>query len=224
MKAWGTIFLCLWISGLMPGIGQDAQNKWSSLPTVPLRPDEPELIGAAIGAIAKRGQRESTASVVISVAKRWGTAHIGVLVKDQSKLISEKELWPYMGPDPGHEAMNPRMMEITLISSRGNTHYNSQMLMSASGNFPKGITDEDVDLFDTNNKTNKQFIAFLDDMKEGFDYGIVQIGRGVFSPPLEVRFGGQNAKGVLTKLMQYVRDDTRLRRQNSRNGSGSPNE
>lgn len=206
MKAWRSACVCVFFLGLISGLGQAMQSKWMTLPTVPLGPNDPDLIGAAVGATAKRGGLESSALVFISVAKKWGTADIGVLIKDLSKLISEKDLWPYTGPDLGREAMNPRMMEVTLISPRGEAHFESRMIMSSSGNFPKGLINDEDQLFATNCAMDRRFIALLAEMKEGFDYGVVQIGRGVFSPAIEVRFGGQNVKNALEPVMRYIKE------------------
>ena len=120
-------------------------------------------------------------------------------------MIPEKELWSYTGPDLGHEALNLHMMEITLVSQGGKEQFNSRMVMLSGGNFPKGIIADDEYLFATNSKTNKRFKAFLDQMNAGFDYGLVTIGRGVFSPPIEVKFGGEGIKGLLMPAMDWAK-------------------
>jgi len=206
MKALRALCLCLCFISFASAFAQDGQGRWFSVPTVPLAANDPDLIGAAVLAIAKRGERESRARVVVSVARKWGTALIGVSVNDLPKLVSEKELWPYTGPDPGPEAMNSRMMEFTLVSPRGEAHFHSQMLMSSSGNFAKGVADDGDELFGTNCKMDKRFIAFLAEMKAGFDYGVIRIGQGVFSPPIEIKFGGRDATTRLTPVMEYVRE------------------
>src|SRR3990172_8297050 len=101
MKSLGSMCLCFCILGLTLGLGQDAKSKWLPLPPISLEPNHPDLIGAMVGASAKRGVQESSARVVVSVYRKWGTARIDILIKDMSKMISEESLWPYTGPDPG---------------------------------------------------------------------------------------------------------------------------
>ena len=194
--------LCMCLLSPVAGSGQDV---WRPVPTAALGPNDPDLVGAAVDAVATRGQRESRARVVISGQRKWGTSLIGIWIEGLYEVIPEKELWSYTGPDLGHEALNLHMMEITLVSQGGKEQFNSRMVMLSGGNFPKGIIADDEYLFATNSKTNKRFKAFLDQMNAGFDYGLVTIGRGVFSPPIEVKFGGEGIKGLLMPAMDWAK-------------------
>ena len=49
-----------------------------------------------------------------------------------------------------------------------------------------------------------EFDALLHKMNEGFDHGVVWIGRGVFTPPIEVKFGGAGIQGPLKKVLAFV--------------------
>jgi hypothetical protein len=189
---------------ILSAIAGSAQDVWQSVPTVAPGPHDHDLVGATVDAIAKRGEKESRARVVVSVARKWGTAEIGVWIPELSEMISEQELRPYMGPDLGREAKNTHMIEIMLISQRGKVQFNSRMVTLAGGNFPNGVAS-DVDLlFATNCKTDKRIIAFLDQMDSGFDHGVVKIGRGVFSPPIEVDFGGNGIHDHFKAVMLFV--------------------
>lgn len=42
-------------------------------------------------------------------------------------------------------------------------------------------------------------------MNAGFDYGLVTIGQGVFSPPIEVKFGGEGINGRLMPAMDWAK-------------------
>ena len=44
-------------------------------------------------------------------------------------------------------------------------------------------------------------------MNAGFDYGLVTIGRGVFSPPIEVKFGGEDINDRLMPAMDWAKAD-----------------
>ena len=195
---------CLSLCFLSALVGS-AQDMWHPVPTVALGPNDPDLVGAAVDAVATRGKRESRARVVISGQRKWGTADIGIWIDGLNEVIPEKELWPYTGPDPGREALNPHMMEIRLVSPRGKVQFDSRMLMEIGLSFPKGVAAGEEYLFTTNCKTDKRFKAFIDQMNAGFDYGIVTIGRGVFSPPIEVKFGGEGIRGQLMPAMDWAK-------------------
>jgi hypothetical protein len=187
---------------LFAAVGAPAQNVWYSVPRVAHGPRDPDLVGAAVDGIATRGQKEYRARVVVSGPRGWGTSAIGIWVDKLNEVISENDLSPYTGPDLGREASNSHMMEITLVSKTGKVQFNSRMVMAFGGNFPNGVVDNyDNDYFTVNSKLDKQFKTFIDEMNAGFDYGIVTIGRGVFSPPIEVKFGGEGIKGKLMPAM-----------------------
>lgn len=183
-------------------VGAPAQDVWHSIPTVERGPHDPDLVGAAVDAVATRGKKEYKARVVVSGPRGLGTSAIGIWVEKLNDVISEHDLLPYTGPDLGREASNSHMMEITLVSKTGKVQFNSRMVMAFGGNFPNGVVDNyDHDYFTVNSKLDKQFKTFIDEMNAGFDYGIVTIGRGVFSPPIEVKFGGEGIKGKLMPAM-----------------------
>jgi hypothetical protein len=182
-----------------------AQERWQSVPTIEPGQNPPDLIGAMIDGSASRGETQSKARVIVSVARRWGTVEIGIRINDLFKLIPERELWPYTGPDLGPDSANPNMMEITLVSPRGESHFNSRMVMMPGNGFPKGVADNAELLFATNCRTDDRLYAFLADMNRGFADGDVQIGRGVFSPPIEIKFGGQDIARHLQPVMDCIR-------------------
>ena len=121
-----------------------------------------------------------------------------------SEVIPEDDLWPYTGPPLGPEARNPHMIEITLVSPKGKIQFNSPMVMLSGGSFPKGVSDDEY-LFATNCKPDKRFKTFINDMNAGFDYGLVTIGRGVFSPPIEIKIRGKEIKGQLMPAMDWAK-------------------
>jgi hypothetical protein len=194
--------LCLCFLSALVGSAQDV---WHSVPTVALGPNDPDLVGAAVDAVATRGKGESRARVVVSGQRKWGTALIGIWIDRLNEVIPEDDLWPYTGPPLGPEAMNPHMMEITLVFQKGRrVQFNSRMVMESGGSFPKGIADDEY-FIATNCKTDKRFKAFIDQMNSGFEYGLVTIGRGVFSPPIEIKFGGEGIRGQLMPAMDWAK-------------------
>ena len=190
---------------LLSPVAGSAQDVWHPVPTVALGPNDPDLVGATVDAVVIRGEKESKARVVISGQRKLGTSLIGIWIDRLNEVISEDDLWPYTGPPLGREALNPHMMEITLVSPKGKVQFNSPIVMVSSGGFPKGVAADDDYLFATNCKTDKRFKAFIDQMNEGFDYGLVTIGGGVFSPPIEVKFGGEGIKGLLMPAMDWAK-------------------
>ena len=196
MKIFNIVCLCI----LSATVGL-AQNAWHSIPTVAPGPHEPDLVGATVDAVAIRGKQESKARIVLSAARNWGTPQIGIWVDGLFRVIPETQLWPYMGPDLGPAALNPRMIEITLAGSRGKVRFNSRMIMLSAGNFPEGVADRGELLFATNGKINQQFKSFLRQMNAGFDHGTVRIGQGVFSPPMEIKFRGEGVEGRLNTVI-----------------------
>ncbi len=193
--------VCVCFLGTMAALAQDT---WRRLPTLPRGPNDTDQVGVSIPAIAKRGIKESRARVVISVARKWRTAEIGIWIDNMSEVIAEKELWPYMGPDLGHEAKNPQMMRFKLVSPKGEVRFSSRMIMSSGGNFPTGVAGDGEFLFATNCSTDKRFKTFLGNLDNGFDYGEVVIGRGVFSPPIEIKFVGNGIKGHLKEIVDIL--------------------
>jgi hypothetical protein len=191
--------LCLCLLSALVGLAQDL---WYSVPAVSRGRNDAYLVGAAVNAIAVRGTKESKARVIVSFAPRWGTIKIGVRIEGLSEIIPEEDLWPYTGPDLGREALNPRMMQIAVFSTQGEAHFNSRMIMSAGGNFPTGVADKTELLFSTNTAMDKRFKAFLKRMSAGFDHGVVRIGQGVFSPPIEVKFRGESSGVKLKPLIE----------------------
>ncbi len=149
------LFLCV-----PSAVAGSAQDVWHSVPTEALGPHDADLVGAAVDAVATRGQKESRARVVVSGQRKLGTSLIGIWIDRLNEVIPEDDLWPYTGPPLGHEALNPRMMEITLVSPKGKVQFNSPMVMVSSGGFPKGLAADDDYLFATNCKADKRFKAF----------------------------------------------------------------
>jgi hypothetical protein len=194
-----SLFLCI-----LSAVAGSAQDVWHSVPTPALGPNDPDLAGASVDAVAIRRKKKSKARVVISGPRKLGTAVIGIWIDRLNEVISEDDLWPYTGPPLGREALNPHMIEITIVSPKGKVQFDSQMIMLSGGSFPKG-TGGDEYFFATNCKTDKRFKAFIDQMNMGFDYGFVVIGRGVFSPPIEVKFGGEGIKGILMPAMVWTK-------------------
>jgi len=206
---------CLVILSAAAGTGRDS---WRLVPEHPPGPNQPDLVGATVDAIAARGEKESRARVVVSGARNSGVVDISVWIHRLSEVISEKELEPYIGPVLGEQDRNPRMMEITLTLPAGEAHFNTGMTMEEYGNLPQGIAggpnDSSVDdlVFSSNwcpgsqgcQILDRHLRAFLQKMDSGFERGVVRIGSGVFSPPIVVRFGGEGVKGKLKSVMGSV--------------------
>ena len=73
--------------------------------------------------------------------------------------------------------------------------------------FPKGVANgDDENLFATNNGvSDERFKMLITKMNSGFEYGTVTIGRGVFSPPIVVKFAGNGVNGLLMPAMTKAR-------------------
>jgi hypothetical protein len=184
-----------------------AQTLWHPIPTESSRTNDTDIVGAAVDAVATRGGLVAKARVVVSGQKRLGTALVGIWVEKLNTIVSDDDLWPYTGPPLGTETKNPHMIEITLVSSTGKFLYSSRLVMLAPESFPKGIADgDDENLFATNNGvSDERFKTLITKMNSGFDYGVVTIGRGVFSPPVVVKFPGNGVKGLLMPAMDSAK-------------------
>jgi hypothetical protein len=198
MKIFTIICLCM-----LSAAFTSAEDVWRSVPATPPGPDH-YLVGVAVDAVAVHSQQESKAQVVISGNRESGISQIAIWIDGLSQMISEKELEPYTGPDLGHEALNSHMIEIRLVSSKGEVHFNSRMVMTGGRGFPKGLAADGDLLFNSNRKMDGQFKAFLRQMSEGFNYGVVTIGRGVFTSAFEVKFGGKGVESQLKTLIDTV--------------------
>jgi hypothetical protein len=184
-----------------------AQTLWHPIPTQSSRTNRTDIVGATVEAVATRGGLVAKARVVVSGQKRLGTALVGIWVEKLNTIVSDNDLWPYTGPPLGMEAKNPHMIEITLVSSTGKFLYSSRLVMLSPESFPKGVADgDDENLFATNNGIlDERFKRLITKMNSGFDYGVVTIGRGVFSPPIVVKFLGNGVEGLLMPAMTRVR-------------------
>lgn len=198
-SSWPYLWLCILIATV--GIAQDV---WRSVPTVPRGPRDSDSVGATVDAVAIRGGKQSKARVVIYGARKSGILIIGIWIHGLSELIPEKELWPYTGPDLGHEARNPRMMQITLVSPTGAVKFDSRMGVVTDLSLPRGVDEDGSDMFAAEIKNDDHSKALLHKMNEGFDEGLVWIGRGVFSPPIEVKFGGEGIQSHLKTVLDFV--------------------
>jgi hypothetical protein len=151
----------------------------------------------------------SRARVIVSGQKRLGTALVGIWVEKLNTIVSDDDLWPYTGPPLGTKAKNPHMIEIMLVSSTGKFLYSSRLVMLPPESFPKGVADGvDENLFATNNGvSDERFKRLITKMNSGFDHGVVTIGKGVFSPPIVVKFPGNGVKGLLMPAMTMARKE-----------------
>jgi hypothetical protein len=157
-----------------------------------------------VDAVAIRGGKETKARVAIYGARESAILNIAIWIRGLDG-IREEELEPYMVMNFGREALNSRMMEITLASPTGEVQFSSRLVVLPDGNFPKGVDDDGYDVLAADCKNDKRFMALIDKMMEGFDQGVVWIGRGVLSPPIEVKFGGKGIQGPLKKVLDFVR-------------------
>jgi hypothetical protein len=198
MKIFTILCLCILSAAV-----DSAQDVWRSVPMTPPGPND-YLVGVAVDGVAVRGQKESKAQVVISGNRESGISQIGIWIDGLLQMISEKELEPYTGPDLGHEALNSHMIEIRLVSAKSEVHFNSRMVMTGGRGFPKGLAADGDLVFNSNRKMDGQFKAFLRQMSEGFNYGVITIGHGVFSPPVEVKFGGKGVEKQLKALIDTI--------------------
>jgi hypothetical protein len=114
-----------------------------------------------------------------------------------------------MGPDPGKAGLNPHMIEITLFSPSGKVQFSTQMVVTGSESFPQGVADTHELIVNSNFWEYKRIKPFLDKMDAGFDHGIIRVGKGVFSPPVEVKFGDAGIKGKLKTIVDSVRTPNR---------------
>jgi hypothetical protein len=161
-------------------------------------------VGAVVDTVAIRGGRQSKARVAIYGARKSGLLNICIWIGGLSQLISEENLLPFRGPVLGREARNAHMIEITLVSPTGDVRFNSRMVVISDGNFPEGVDDDGSDVFAANSENDKRFMALIHKMNEGFEHGVVWIGRGVFSPPIEVKFGGKGIQSHLKTVIDFV--------------------
>jgi hypothetical protein len=198
---------CVWALSVVTAV--PAQNLWHPLPTESSRTTDTDIVGATVDAVATRGGLVSKARVVVSGQKRLGTALVGIWVEKLNTIISDDDLWPYTGPPLGTEAKNPHVIEITLVSSTGKFLYSSRLVMLPPESFPKGVADgDDENLFATNNGvSDERFKRLITKMNSGFDQGVVTIGRGVFSPPIVVKFPGNGVEGLLMPAMTRARKE-----------------
>ncbi|MGD1103416.1 MAG: hypothetical protein ABSA59_15300 [Terriglobia bacterium] len=201
MKILGRVCLCLCILSATAGLAQDV---WRSVPTVPRGPRDPDSIGTVVDAVAKRGGKESKARVVVYGGRKSGILLIGIWIRGLSEVISEENLSPYTRPQLEPEGLNPRMIEITLSSLTGKVQFNSRMVVLSDGNFPKGVDDDGSDVFVASCRSDNRCMALIHKMMEGFDQGVVWIGREVFSPPIQVNFGGKGIQSHLKTVLDFV--------------------
>lgn len=180
-----------------------AQDGWRAVPAVPLGPNDVNLVGVTGEAAASRGAKNAKARIVIAASPKWGTAEMGIWIEGISGMIGEKELWPFEGPDLRRAASNPRMIEIKLISSAGELKMHSPMGVASGGNYPKGAVPADDDVLCPNLRDD-ELRRLLKRMNAGFDYGVVTIGQGVFSPPVVVRFDGNGINGKLRNVLDLI--------------------
>lgn len=188
---------------LVSALTASAQEGWRTVPIAPLGPNDPKLVGLIGDAVASRGEKKVKARVIVSAAPQWGTVTMGIWIKGISELIEEKELWPYDGPAPGRAASNPRMIAIKVFTSAGELNVDSHMGINSGGNYPKGAAPEDDEVLSVNLKEG-ELTNLLERMNTGFNYGVVTIGQGVFSPPFVVRFDGKGINGKLNVVLDYV--------------------
>jgi hypothetical protein len=200
--------VCVFALAVIVGASVRAQNVWHSVPTSSHPANGTEIVGAAVDAVATRGKLVSKARVIVSGQRRLGTALIGIWVEKLNAIISDDDLWPYTGPPLGTQAKNSHMIEITFAFPTGNFQYFSQLVMLAPENFPKGVADgDDGNLFATNNGvSDEEFKKLIAKMNSGFNDGLITIGRGVFSPPIVIKFSGDGIKGLLMPAMDGGRE------------------
>jgi len=143
-------------------------------------------------------------SVVISGANRAGIYTLGIWIHELSSLMPEKSLWPYMGPDPGKEAFNHKMIEICLSKGGIQQKWNFPMGVISGGNFPKGAWSKKDLFLSTGIKGNSKEGSLLKKMSSGFDFATITIGRGVFVSPIEVRFQCGNFEDLFKDVREFV--------------------
>ena len=201
MKILGFVCLCLCI--FSPVIAA-AQDSWRLVPTTPRGLQDPDIIGTVVDAVAIRGKIRAPARVVVSGARNSGILLIGIWIRGLTEVIPEDKLGDYVRPLVGHEALNPRMIEITLFSQGRQVQLDSRMVLMSGFNFPGDVDDDGSDAIVVGRHNDKPFMALIRRMSDSFDSGTVWIGRGVFSPPVEVRFKGDGIRTSLKGVMDFV--------------------
>lgn len=196
-------FVCLCLCIFSPVIGV-AQDSWHLVPTRPRGPRDPDSIGTLVDAVAIRGKIRAPARVVVFGARNSGILLVGVWIRGLTEVIPEDKLSDYQRPVVGHEALNPHMIEITLFSQGRQVQLDSRMVLMSEFILPGGVDDDGSDAIVVGRHNDKPFMALIRRMSDGFDSGTVWIGRGVFSPPVEVRFKGDGIRTSLKGVMDFV--------------------
>lgn len=177
---------------------------WQKIPVVPPGPREPNLMGVSTTTVVKTGSVSHEARVVVSGARQARIFTLGLWIRGLSDLMAEKELWPYMGPDLGKEAMNPKMVEI-VVSKDGIKHrWNFPMIVISGGNFPKSDWDKKDLFFSVAIKCNSKDYSIFEKMRSGFDDAVIVVGRGVFLNPVEVRIVGKGFGDAFGDAVEFV--------------------
>jgi len=197
---------CLKITMLLVvcSMAAGAQDSWQKIPTISPGQKEPHLRGVVISGRVINKLKSSDSKMVISGANHAGIYTLGFWIQGLSSLIPERDLWPYMGPDPGREALNPRMLEIVLTVDGIEKRWNFPMAVMSAGNFPKGDWNKKDLFLSTTIKFKADDYSLLTDMSSGFDHVAVTIGRGVFKNPIEIQFDSKGFKDSFREVAEFV--------------------
>lgn len=197
----------LWI--YLPCFSQSAlraQPRWINVPFVAHGQPVGTLMAAGIRAKADIDGKNVDSFILLYGRRKSAYCDFGVLVGRSNDIITRHEFDEFHGPDLSQKAMNKNFIKIGFVKNGHCISFNTRMIIEDAILIPKEFRGTADEFFATNidPKNKIKWIKFVNEMREGFDYGYIEIKNGSNNKKIKIVFNFDGFPGIGNDVINFV--------------------